>query len=225
MHKKLRIDPDFKDLIPPLHPDEFVQLEQNILADGKPRDTIKTWHGYIIDGHNRYEICKKHGLMYDTEAIRLSSKEAVMLWIAENQLGRRNLSTLQRVEIAAVKANLLRAKAKEKGEHYNTRKITAELAGVGERTVSRCMKIIKNHPDYKTPVIKTREVKVLYRENDVRFKDTPICHDKILYDIGEVGKVYAFLLTDKGKRGMFLQRLRGHFRALRKVLSPDPDIY
>ncbi|MCL2198689.1 MAG: hypothetical protein FWB80_07185 [Defluviitaleaceae bacterium] len=152
--------------------------------------------------------------MYETEAIRLSCKEAAKLWIAENQLGRRNLSTLQRVEIAEVKANLLRAKAKENGEYYNTRKITAELAGVSERTVSRCMKIIKNHPGYKTPVIKTREVKVLYRENDVRFKDTPICHEKMLRDICEIGKVYSLLLTDKGKRDMFLQHLRGHVRIL-----------
>lgn len=31
---ELRIDPDFESRIPPLTEDEFVQLEENILADG-----------------------------------------------------------------------------------------------------------------------------------------------------------------------------------------------
>ena len=61
VHIKLKIDKEFKTLIRPLSPKEYEQLEANILADGC-RDPIVTWHGYIIDGHNRYEICRKHNI-------------------------------------------------------------------------------------------------------------------------------------------------------------------
>lgn len=59
MQIKLKIDKEFKTLIPPLSPTEYEQLEANIIADGC-REPIVIWNGYIIDGHNRYEICKKN---------------------------------------------------------------------------------------------------------------------------------------------------------------------
>ena len=59
MHKFLRIHPELKNLIPPLSPEEYTQLEQNILAYGC-RDPIAHWRGIIVDGHNRHSICTKH---------------------------------------------------------------------------------------------------------------------------------------------------------------------
>ena len=59
------IDPEFKALIPPLVPEELAQLEANILADGC-RDPLVTWRGILIDGHNRFEICSRHGLEFQT---------------------------------------------------------------------------------------------------------------------------------------------------------------
>ena len=54
----LRIDPEFKAIIPPLQSDERALLEQSIRAEGC-RDAIVVWDGTIIDGHNRYEICSR----------------------------------------------------------------------------------------------------------------------------------------------------------------------
>ena len=48
----LRIDPIFKNLIRPLHKDEYEQLEDNLIKDGC-LDPIIVWEGTIIDGHNR----------------------------------------------------------------------------------------------------------------------------------------------------------------------------
>lgn len=57
MDKTLYIDDEFKNLISPLSPKEYFQLEENILTDGCINPII-TWNDVIVDGHNRYEICK-----------------------------------------------------------------------------------------------------------------------------------------------------------------------
>ena len=57
---KLRINPDFKKLIPELSSDEYAQLESNCIADGI-RDKVIIWDSFIVDGHNRYNIAEKHG--------------------------------------------------------------------------------------------------------------------------------------------------------------------
>ena len=62
-YTRLKIDKEFKSLIRPLSEAEYLQLEANLIADGC-RDPIITWKGFIIDGHNRYEICRKNRLPF-----------------------------------------------------------------------------------------------------------------------------------------------------------------
>ena len=73
-HAKLKIDPEFKALIPPLSIDERKQLEENIITEGC-REAICIWHGIILDGHNRYEICTKHGIPFNIRTINVTSRE------------------------------------------------------------------------------------------------------------------------------------------------------
>lgn len=54
----IKIDPEFKALIPPLDADERAQLEANIVADGC-RDPLVLWCDVLLDGHNRHEICTR----------------------------------------------------------------------------------------------------------------------------------------------------------------------
>lgn len=91
MQIKLKIDKEFKTLIPPLSPKEYEQLEANIFADGC-REPIVIWNGYIIDGHNRYEICKKHNIGYKVKEMSFESRDEAVVWICTNQLGRRNIA-------------------------------------------------------------------------------------------------------------------------------------
>jgi len=134
---KLKIDPDFKNLIPPLSAEEFTQLEDNILSEKCCREAILIWKGYIVDGHNRYDICQRHRVAFDVLKMNFISKEEAMIWIAENQLGRRNLSDAVRIELASRMAELLRAK-----KPIKVRQTIAEAAGVSEQTVQRYMKIV-----------------------------------------------------------------------------------
>ena len=49
-------------------------------------------YGFILDGHTRYRILRKHPLIaYQIQEIELDNRYAALSWICQNQLGRRNL--------------------------------------------------------------------------------------------------------------------------------------
>ena len=108
MNEKLIIDPEFKAIIPPLTELERENLEESLRHEGC-RDAIVTWNDVIVDGHNRYEICRKWNIPYRTIRISFPSREAAVSWICMNQLSRRNLSQ------EAVRYLI--------GKHYNAQKI------------------------------------------------------------------------------------------------------
>ena len=91
----MQIKDEFKKLIPALSVEEFKQLEQNCLAEGI-REKIITWNGFIIDGHNRFEIATRWNLEYETESKRFKDENEVKEWMINNQLGRRNLTNEQK---------------------------------------------------------------------------------------------------------------------------------
>lgn len=96
--KELKIDPELRDLLPPLADDEYKQLEKNIVDNGFDRNfPIMEWHGFIVDGHNRYSICRKHNIDYTIGTLAYKTKEEVMRWMLDIQLGRRNLTPIQKI--------------------------------------------------------------------------------------------------------------------------------
>ena len=137
-----RIIPEFQSLIPPLSPEEYTQLEQNILTHGC-RDPIALWRGIIIDGHNRHEICTKHGIPYETIKLPFPTQEAAKVWILENQLGRRNITDAMRIELAA---RMLEYTGQKIYERTYVRQHIASAAGLSEQTVRHYMQI-KAHGD------------------------------------------------------------------------------
>jgi hypothetical protein len=152
------IAPELKALIPPLSPDEYAQLEQNILADGC-RDPLVLWDDYLLDGHNRFEICIKHGLPYTTvQQEGLTTLNDALIWIAKHQLGRRNITDFVRAELALLIKPALAEQAKDRqisslkqGEspvclnsvkrEIRTDDVVAKLAGVSRDTVQKVEKI------------------------------------------------------------------------------------
>lgn len=113
--KELKIDPELRDLLPPLADDEYKQLEKNIVDNGFDRNfPIMEWHGFIVDGHNRYSICRKHNIDYTIGTLAYETKEEVMRWMLDIQLGRRNLTPIQRISVAEKHRALFEKQAKEK---------------------------------------------------------------------------------------------------------------
>lgn len=88
---QLKTDKDFKNLIRPLQRKEYLQLEADILQDGC-LEPIVVYDGFIIDGHNRYEICTKHNIPFAITEMAFEYKEEAIAWICAQQLCRRNIT-------------------------------------------------------------------------------------------------------------------------------------
>jgi transposase-like protein len=106
----VQINEELKAYIDPLTPDEYAALEQSLLAEGC-RDALVLWGDVLVDGHNRYEICRKHGIEFRTvQNPSFRSMEDVHLWMIDNHLGRRSVSDYQRGVLALRKKTILEAR-------------------------------------------------------------------------------------------------------------------
>lgn len=47
---------------------------------------------YIVDGHNRYAICQKYGIPFETQEMDFICKEEAIAWICSRQLKRKNIT-------------------------------------------------------------------------------------------------------------------------------------
>jgi len=123
---------DLKSYIEPLTPDEHDALERSLLAEGC-RDALVLWGDVLVDGHNRYGLCRKHGLPFNTvQNPRFQSIEDVHLWMIDQHLGRRSVSDYQRGVLALRKKEIVAArdsaaKAAKKDAHAR-----AEVLGQAE---------------------------------------------------------------------------------------------
>lgn len=102
----ITVNEELKAYIDPLTPDEHAALERSILAEGC-RDALVLWGDVLVDGHNRYGICQKHGLPFQTvQNTRFQSMEDVHLWMIDQHLGRRSVSDFQRGLLALRKREI-----------------------------------------------------------------------------------------------------------------------
>ena len=99
MSEEYKIDEELQQVMPKLSEEEYAELENSLLQDGFKGSPIIIWQDIIIDGHNRYEICKKHNIPYEVKELEFNSKEEVIQWMIRAQLGRRNLTALQRIKL------------------------------------------------------------------------------------------------------------------------------
>ena len=155
----LTVDPEFRDLIPPLNEEELKLLEESIVADGCESPLI-VWNGVIVDGHNRYAICRKHEIPFAIQEKNFSSRDDAMLWMLRNQLGRRNLNNYQRVELVLKFEPLVKNAAEQRmlaGKAANpvptlaqgqtkgrTRDHLSEAAGVSHGTFAKAKKLVQS---------------------------------------------------------------------------------
>lgn len=192
----LTIDPELQDLIPLLNDDELKMLEESIVTNGCESPLI-VWNGVIVDGHNRYALCQKHSIPFAVTEKSFDSREAAMLWMLRNQLGRRNLNSYQRSELALKFEPLLKAEAKknqmrkpidgsvpqnsaEQKSEGETRRKLGKLAGVSHDTIKKVKRLNESADDETKGKLRRGEVTVhkaytelmqKKHENEVRICD------------------------------------------------------
>lgn len=184
--ENIEIIPELEEFIAPLKEDEFRQLEDNILKEGL-RDPLIVWKKeksmILIDGHNRYRICKKHRIPYQTKQVSFSDMDEVKEWIINNQLGRRNLNPDQMSYYRGLK--YIGEKKKKGGNEAVLRKGKSEIT-TGER-LAKEFNI--------SPSTVKRDAKYAQGINYVG-KLNPVLKHKILSGHARVKKSDLMLLAD-----------------------------
>lgn len=106
----ITINEDLRLYIDPLTEDEYAALERSLLTEGC-RDALVLWGDLLVDGHNRYGICQKHGISFQTvQNHAFRSMDDFHLWMIDNHLGRRSVSDFQRGVLALRKKEILSAR-------------------------------------------------------------------------------------------------------------------
>ncbi|RXZ38677.1 hypothetical protein D9O50_04025 [Oxalobacteraceae bacterium CAVE-383] len=155
----ITINEDLRAYIDPLTEDEFAALERSLLAEGC-RDALVLWGDLLVDGHNRYGICQKHGIPFNTvQNQSFQSIDDVHLWMIDNHLGRRSVSDFQRGVLALRKKEIVSARlaqaqspagadagqaAQSASEPPWTRETLARAARMSSATLGQIEKIRKH---------------------------------------------------------------------------------
>ena len=150
------INEKFITLIPPLNKAEYTELEKSLIKEGC-REPLITWNGYLIDGHNRYEICTRLNIKYKVSNMSFESEEDAISWICSNQLGRRSISEETRKYLI--------------GKRYEAEKI------IGERRSNRG--INQYTPEKKRPVGRPASNDYRHRTADKLGKEYHVSHGTI----------------------------------------------
>lgn len=147
------------------------------------------WNDYIVDGHNRYELCKKHNIKFPVEELILGDDATiidVMEWMINTQLGRRNLPPAQRLAVMDKFKRKIQEQAKstqgtrtdltsspngEKVISTHTDKELAKMAGVGTGTVARFNKVMKSDDEELKKKVLSNEVSINAGYEKVREKE------------------------------------------------------
>jgi transcriptional regulator with XRE-family HTH domain len=154
----ITINDELRSFVDPLSPIEQAALERSLLAEGC-RDALVLWRDTLIDGHNRYALCQKHGIPFRTvHNNTFESIEDVMLWMIDNHLARRSVSDFQRGVLALKKKEIVSARVAERpadeagdadaapdpaSPPWNTREDVARAARVSSNTISQIERIQK----------------------------------------------------------------------------------
>ena len=205
----IKINIDFENLIPKQTAEQFKQLEENMVSEGRARNPLVVWRGHdtLVDGHHRLRILKAHPeLKWSVVEQDFTDDDEVKEWIIKNALGTRNLTEMQ---ITDLRGRLYKARRKRVGEHKGnqytrmectekpnipkaqgrvTEQIAAEL-GINRDTVMTAANFVDGLdaaeavvPGFKDAVL-TGEVKAQKQEVAAMRKQTPDEIKKSVQDI------------------------------------------
>jgi len=146
----------------------------------------------LVDGHNRYSICKKHDIHFDVVHKFFADRSEALLWIIDNQFGRRNLAPYTIGELVLKRKSIIAAKAKEnqkarKGDQagatcqnsdklidpIDTKKELAKATGgrLSHDTIAK-VDLISKHADEETKTrLRNNEISIHRVAKDIKEKN------------------------------------------------------
>lgn len=91
----LEKDAEFIFLIQPSSQTNYYKLQESLMDEGC-LEPIMVWHGLIVDGHKRYDICRRWSIPYTIRQSRCNTRDDVYAFICNKQLRRDDISSEMR---------------------------------------------------------------------------------------------------------------------------------
>jgi N6-adenosine-specific RNA methylase IME4 len=220
---RLKIDPEFQELIPPLNPQESEGLERSLCEEGC-RDPIVTWRGIVIDGHHRYRLCRKHNIQFMMVEKDFPNRDEAKIWIIKNQFARRNITDFTRCILALEVEPLLAAQARERqregGRHKlpqkhasplsesgETRDAVAQLAGVSHDTIRKAKLILEKASEEEKAELGKSDSRLTIHALYLRLRQEQLRTGTPVFPDGRFGLIYCdppwrFAITEFGNRAV-----------------------
>ena len=126
---EFKIDPEFRDKIPAMPPEDFNGLREDIIRDGYVRDPLVVWkeENILLDGHHRWRVIQENrellGKKFKVDYKSFSDRWAAIAWICANQLHKHNMNEIQRMKLLQ--------------EEHDARKKTQGGTGANQYTASK----------------------------------------------------------------------------------------
>ena len=239
--KKIQIDEELEGLLPKLLEEDYDSLKRSLLANGFDQKfgRIKAWFpedndgtGYIVDGHNRYKICRENGielLDYCFEPVFFDSKDQAIKWMFENQLARRNLSPNEKYEIVERYTDFLAKMAKKnqsdggKGlsnlTKVNVRREKAKRAGMSDGNYYKLDKIMKSNNEEVKQNLREKKISIdkAYREiknQKLKEKEPTTPEQKIIELDSRMNEIDREISSLQAERESLMRRRSSLFESL-----------
>jgi hypothetical protein len=101
-------------MLVPLSEDEEAKLEGSLMLRGCLSPLIvDSYTGVLVDGHNRYRICKANNIPFEIKEVDIGKKKNLKQFILINQLGRRNIDSTQRKKLVAELMDLVKVRSED----------------------------------------------------------------------------------------------------------------
>jgi ParB-like chromosome segregation protein Spo0J len=185
----LRVNPEYKKLLPKMSDEEFAELKASIQAEGQHYPIVANENLEVIDGHHRFKACTELGIDPDFEVRKFEDKLSEKKFVIEANLRRRHLNKFQLVELAVPLLEIEKALAKKRQAQggkmgrniqlglapndakpeFKKTKATAEVAkkvGVSTRTFERGKKILEKASEEEKQKLREGKASIakVYRE-------------------------------------------------------------
>ena len=233
---------ELKSYLPMMESELFDQLKNDIKVNGlnDPILYLTTSEGdkLVIEGHTRLKACLDLKLKeIPTKEIKetFDSLEEIKLWIIKHQFQRRNLSSVEKIQLAYLSKDTIEALAKinlSKGgknteviEHVDTNTEIAKIAGVGRTTVVRYASVINKGSQTVINKLKKGEISIasaydatkglsIKKEKKVIIKKTVECNFINSIEEGnekmQAGTIDGYIvLNDLSKTDLLADKLKG----------------
>ncbi len=128
----------------------------------------------VVDGHNRFHVCEKHGLPFKMLVFSFTDLLEAKQWALDTQKGRRNLDKWELGKIALKLKPEIEARARanqgtrtdlsvnspKSYSPMDIRKEMAQAVGIGDQAMGRITKLAKNASQSLKDALENKEVSI-----------------------------------------------------------------